>query len=193
MHFHITGTFLCGRLCSRGWAPRWWSRLPPETSCSSDGIRHCVDDICVPVELYGHVLDLAGKCRPSFSSLGLVSVEKADVDTYTCPKLIGLPDMVKSSMEGIPPDARVRGRPPEPLDQVQREGGSPRRSARHRVRPAKSLARTPWRRRRPSTSASLAGSRPSKPLRRLLQTGTAAPRAIPRVERGGAAADMIET
>ena len=66
------------------------------------GVRHCVDDICVPVKLfYGHVLDLADSCDVLFISR-LVSVEKADVDTYTCPKLIGLPDMVKSSFDDIP-------------------------------------------------------------------------------------------
>jgi predicted nucleotide-binding protein (sugar kinase/HSP70/actin superfamily) len=31
-----------------------------------------------------------------------VSVEKAESDTYTCPKLIGLPDMIKSSLDGLP-------------------------------------------------------------------------------------------
>lgn len=67
------------------------------------GVRQCVDDICVPVKLYyGHVLDLVGRCDALFISR-LVSVEKADVDTYTCPKLIGLPDMIKSSLEGLPP------------------------------------------------------------------------------------------
>ena len=68
-----------------------------------NGVRHCVDDICVPVKLYyGHLLDLSDKCDILFVSR-LVSIEKAEVDTYTCPKLIGLPDMVKSSIKGIPP------------------------------------------------------------------------------------------
>ena len=67
-----------------------------------NGVRHCVDDICVPVKLYyGHVLDVIDRCDVLFVSR-LVSVEKAEVDTYTCPKLIGLPDMIKSSIEGIP-------------------------------------------------------------------------------------------
>jgi predicted nucleotide-binding protein (sugar kinase/HSP70/actin superfamily) len=68
-----------------------------------NGVRHCVDDICVPVKLYyGHALDLAGRCDRLFVSR-VVSVEKAAVDTYTCPKLIGLPDMIKGSLEGLPP------------------------------------------------------------------------------------------
>lgn len=67
------------------------------------GVRQCVDDICVPVKLYyGHVLDLADRCDRLFISR-LVSVEKESADTYTCPKLIGLPDMIKSSLEGLPP------------------------------------------------------------------------------------------
>jgi predicted nucleotide-binding protein (sugar kinase/HSP70/actin superfamily) len=68
-----------------------------------DGVRHCVDDICVPVKLfYGHVLELKERVDRLFISR-LVSVEKCDSDTYTCPKLIGLPDMIRSSLEGLPP------------------------------------------------------------------------------------------
>jgi predicted nucleotide-binding protein (sugar kinase/HSP70/actin superfamily) len=68
-----------------------------------NGVRHCVDDICVPVKLYyGHVMDLAERCDRLFISR-VVSVEKAENDTYTCPKLIGLPDMIKSSLDGLPP------------------------------------------------------------------------------------------
>jgi predicted nucleotide-binding protein (sugar kinase/HSP70/actin superfamily) len=68
-----------------------------------DGVRHCVDDICVPVKLYyGHVLDLKDSADSIFVSR-VVSVEKAESDTYTCPKLIGLPDMIKRSLEDLPP------------------------------------------------------------------------------------------
>jgi predicted nucleotide-binding protein (sugar kinase/HSP70/actin superfamily) len=68
-----------------------------------EGVRHCVDDICVPVKLYyGHVLDLKDRADRIFISR-VVSVEKAESDTYTCPKLIGLPDMIKRSLEGLPP------------------------------------------------------------------------------------------
>lgn len=68
-----------------------------------DGVRHCVDDICVPVKLYyGHVLDLKDRVDRLFVSR-MVSVEKSDSDTYTCPKLIGLPDMIRGSLDGLPP------------------------------------------------------------------------------------------
>ena len=76
---------------------------PTSEGLLEKGVRQCVDDICVPVKLYyGHLMDLAGKCDRVFVSR-LVSVEKAENDTYTCPKLIGLPDMVKSALEGMPP------------------------------------------------------------------------------------------
>lgn len=68
-----------------------------------DGVRHCVDDICVPVKLYfGHVMDLRDRVDRLFVSR-VVSVEKCESDTYTCPKLIGLPDMIKSSLDRFPP------------------------------------------------------------------------------------------
>lgn len=70
-----------------------------------DGVRHCVDDICVPVKLYyGHVLDLKDRTDRLFISR-VVSIEKGKSDTYTCPKLIGLPDMIKRSLEeeDLPP------------------------------------------------------------------------------------------
>lgn len=76
---------------------------PTSKKLLEDGVRHCVDDICVPVKIYfGHLMDLAGRCDRLFVSR-LVSVEKAENDTYTCPKLIGLPDMVKASLESLPP------------------------------------------------------------------------------------------
>ncbi len=68
-----------------------------------DGVRHCVDDICVPVKLYfGHLMDLKDRVDRLFVSR-IVSVEKCESETYTCPKLIGLPDMVKGSLDGLPP------------------------------------------------------------------------------------------
>jgi len=67
------------------------------------GVRHCVDDICVPVKLYyGHVLDVKDRADYLFVQR-LVSVERCDCDSYTCPKLMGLPDMIKSSLEDLPP------------------------------------------------------------------------------------------
>lgn len=76
---------------------------PTSEKLLETGVRHCVDDICVPVKLYyGHAMDLAGRCDRLFVSR-VVSVEKNGSDSYTCPKLIGLPDMIKNSLPGIPP------------------------------------------------------------------------------------------
>lgn len=75
---------------------------PTGRTLLDDGVRHCVDDICVPVKLYyGHVLDLRDEVDVLFLSR-MVSVENDGRDNYTCPKLIGLPDMIKSSVEGLP-------------------------------------------------------------------------------------------
>jgi len=51
---------------------------------------------------FGHVLDLKDEVDRIFLAR-LVSVEKGDGDTYTCPKLIGLPDMIKSGLDNLPP------------------------------------------------------------------------------------------
>lgn len=76
---------------------------PTSKKLLEEGVRHCVDDICVPVKLYyGHVMDLKDRVDRLFVSR-IVSVEKASYDTYTCPKLIGLPDMIRSSVDCLPP------------------------------------------------------------------------------------------
>jgi predicted nucleotide-binding protein (sugar kinase/HSP70/actin superfamily) len=68
-----------------------------------NGVRYCVDDICVPVKLYyGHVLDIKDAIDYLFVQR-LVSVEKSKMDSFTCPKLMGLPDMIKGSIDDLPP------------------------------------------------------------------------------------------
>jgi len=80
---------------------------PTNKDLLEEGVRNCVDDICVPVKLYyGHLLDLKEEVDYIFVQR-LVSVEGIE-DTYTCPKLIGLPDMIKSSLSGIPPQIEFR-------------------------------------------------------------------------------------
>ena len=72
------------------------------------GVRHCVDDICVPVKLFfGHVLDLKDRVDYLFVPR-LVSVERSGGDSYTCPKLMGLPDMIKGALDGLPPVIEFR-------------------------------------------------------------------------------------
>ncbi|MDI6704622.1 MAG: acyl-CoA dehydratase activase-related protein, partial [bacterium] len=63
------------------------------------GIRHTLDDICLPVKAFhGHIISLCGNVDYLFIPR-VVSIEK---EAYTCPKFIGLPDMVKSSISNLP-------------------------------------------------------------------------------------------
>ena len=62
------------------------------------GIRVTVDEACLPVKAFhGHVLSLRGACDRVFVPR-LVSVERK---AYICPKLMGLPDMVRHNCKGI--------------------------------------------------------------------------------------------
>lgn len=64
------------------------------------GIREAVSEACIPIKVYhGHVRALAGTADFVFAPR-LVSVDRR---TVFCPKFLGLPDMVRSSMDGIPP------------------------------------------------------------------------------------------
>lgn len=64
------------------------------------GVSQCVDDACLPVKLFhGHVTDLIGRADIIFIPR-LVSVSPGE---YICPKFIGLPEMIKNSIKGLPP------------------------------------------------------------------------------------------
>ena len=59
-----------------------------------------LDDVCIPVKLYaGHVLALRQKVDYLFIPR-LVSVAKGD---YNCPKMIGLPDLMRAAIPELPP------------------------------------------------------------------------------------------
>ncbi len=64
------------------------------------GVRAAVDEACLPVKVfYGHVLDLVGQVDylflPRFISVA--------AGTYVCPKFLGLPDMIRAGVPGLPP------------------------------------------------------------------------------------------
>ena len=63
------------------------------------GVQRSVDEACLPVKLFfGHVIDL--KDRVDFLFLPrMVSVEKK---AYICPKLLGLPDMIRYNIPDLP-------------------------------------------------------------------------------------------
>ncbi len=61
------------------------------------GVSECVDEACLPVKAYiGHCIHLSPKCDALFVPR-VVSVEQG---AYTCPKLLGLPDMVAAAGTG---------------------------------------------------------------------------------------------
>jgi len=65
------------------------------------GIQETVNDACIPIKLYhGHVASLRGEVDYLFAPR-LVSVRKFGTETF-CPKFLGLPDMVKASIKGLP-------------------------------------------------------------------------------------------
>lgn len=64
------------------------------------GLKQAGDDVCLPVKLaFGHILELAGRVDYLFIPR-LVSVARQE---YICPKFLGLPDMVRQTMNGLPP------------------------------------------------------------------------------------------
>lgn len=64
------------------------------------GLKKADGEICLPVKIfYGHVLDLSRKVDFLFIPR-VIAVEKY---AYTCPKLLGLPDMIRASDDNLPP------------------------------------------------------------------------------------------
>ncbi|MDX9872012.1 MAG: acyl-CoA dehydratase activase-related protein [Clostridia bacterium] len=75
---------------------------PPTTKFSLDlGVKEAVNDACLPIKLYhGHVAELKDKVDVLFLPR-MVSVRKLDAETF-CPKFLGLPDMIRNSIDGLP-------------------------------------------------------------------------------------------
>lgn len=64
------------------------------------GVRSAISEICFPVKVfYGHVMSLKDRVDYLFIPR-MVCVEK---NVYFCPKFLGLPDMIKSSLSSLPP------------------------------------------------------------------------------------------
>ena len=64
-----------------------------------NGVMNCVDDACLPVKLFhGHVVDLLGEVDIIFVPR-LTSINPGE---FICPKFIGLTEMIKSSIRGLP-------------------------------------------------------------------------------------------
>jgi predicted nucleotide-binding protein (sugar kinase/HSP70/actin superfamily) len=73
---------------------------PTTKEMVSQGAGIAVSDLCLPIKAYfGHILALRDRGDLLFVPR-YMSIEK---DAYMCPKFLGLPDMVASTMEGLPP------------------------------------------------------------------------------------------
>ena len=75
----------------------------PTSKSSLDlGVQETVNDACLPIKLYhGHVAELKDHVDILFLPR-MVSVRKELGETF-CPKFLGLPDMIKNSLDNLPP------------------------------------------------------------------------------------------
>lgn len=72
---------------------------PTTKKIMDDGVRACVDEACLALKVYfGHVLSLKDKVDFLFIPR-LTSLSRNE---YVCPKFGGLPDMIRSSIGGLP-------------------------------------------------------------------------------------------
>lgn len=69
------------------------------------GTREALADACVPIKLYyGHVIDIKDRVDYLF----IPRVVCLNRKTVYCPKFLGLPDMIRCSIENVPPIIDVR-------------------------------------------------------------------------------------
>lgn len=77
------------------------------------GSRYAIDEICIPLKLYyGHLINILKK---DIDYLFVPRYISTTFGTYMCPKFLGLPDMVRGTMDDLPPliemDVDLRKRP----------------------------------------------------------------------------------
>jgi len=74
---------------------------PTHKTMASAGILAAVSEACFPVKvLYGHILELAAQEVDWIFMPRLVSIERR---SYICPKFMGIPDMLRAQIPGLPP------------------------------------------------------------------------------------------
>lgn len=74
--------------------------ISSESTKKTLALGDILEDVCIPVKLYaGHVIELSPKVDYLFIPR-LVSVAKGD---YNCPKMIGLPDLLRETISVLPP------------------------------------------------------------------------------------------
>lgn len=80
---------------------------PTSKNILDAGVKEAVNDACIPIKImHGHVLDLKDKVDVIFLPR-LVSVRKFGTETF-CPKFLGLPDLVRAAIEGLPEIIDIR-------------------------------------------------------------------------------------
>lgn len=63
------------------------------------GIKSCIDEACLPVKIFhGHVASIKDSC----DYLVIPRIMSIFANEYICPKFCGLPEMVCSSIQGLP-------------------------------------------------------------------------------------------
>lgn len=73
---------------------------PTNRHILSDGVKYAVDEVCLPVKIFfGHVISLKDKVDYLFIPR-IASIEKK---FFICAKFWGLPDVIRNSLEDIPP------------------------------------------------------------------------------------------
>ena len=76
--------------------------ISPQTNKKilNDAIESCVDEACLPVKLYhGHVLSI----KDQVDYLFIPRIMRVSKGRHICPKLGGLPEMIKYSLPDLPP------------------------------------------------------------------------------------------
>ncbi|MHA1269080.1 MAG: acyl-CoA dehydratase activase-related protein [Candidatus Helarchaeota archaeon] len=65
------------------------------------GSQYAIDEICIPLKLYyGHIFNLLEK---DIDYLFVPRYISTTFGTYFCPKFLGLPDMVRGTIDNLPP------------------------------------------------------------------------------------------
>ncbi len=66
-----------------------------------EGNRYAIDEICIPLKLfYGHVTALLKK---EIDYIFLPRYVSTSPDTYMCPKFLALPDLIRATVDNLPP------------------------------------------------------------------------------------------
>ena len=73
---------------------------PTNRQICSAGVKHALDELCLPMKIfYGHILSLKDKVDYLFVPR-IASIERG---SFVCAKFWGLSDVIKNSLEDIPP------------------------------------------------------------------------------------------